>query len=310
MFTLCICGQCDIGRPRANRPFPCIDRCGLAFQLSRCHLDRPIEWSRDMRASGIVNESTSPQLIQYLEHGAMDYYFPQSDSAAGDPRGAQLRNLYRISPDIPLHLQFTARLGAAQDFERNDLSTTVGFLARDLSLWYLRNRQRLFPRETVVENGRPAKCLYALINPATGSPLTPRLGRAQFSTMLIDIFQATLTANQHSDGDAARIDISFIWAESVVCDVCGRQDPAEFIPFINCRRCGARPAFHHGRCCPAQRNRQDRVTGAQWRRRHYDLRSDSFLVHLMERVLPEDVFPQLFLDRLFGQGLTDLTEPP
>ena len=34
-----------------------------------------------------------------------------------------------------------------------------------------------------------------------------------------------------------------------VCDICGRFAR---VPFDFCCYCGARPSWHHGRCCPAK----------------------------------------------------------
>ena len=39
--------------------------------------------------------------------------------------------------------------------------------------------------------------------------------------------------------------ICFNWH---TCRYCGRPDPD--IPFVVCALCGARPSWHHGRCCP------------------------------------------------------------
>ena len=40
-------------------------------------------------------------------------------------------------------------------------------------------------------------------------------------------------------------EICFNWH---TCEYCGRPSPG--IPFARCNFCGARPSWHHGRCCP------------------------------------------------------------
>ena len=47
-------------------------------------------------------------------------------------------------------------------------------------------------------------------------------------------------------------EICFNWH---TCEYCGRPSPG--IPFARCNFCGARPSWHHGRCCPCL----DRRTG-------------------------------------------------
>jgi len=42
-----------------------------------------------------------------------------------------------------------------------------------------------------------------------------------------------------------------------ICEVCMRRFPGKRFPFARCRRCGARPSWHHGRCCLWDREGRD-----------------------------------------------------
>ena len=64
-------------------------------------------------------------------------------------------------------------------------------------------------------------------------------------TFLAEREHADTTGNDHRELSVQR--------HNYGCEYCGYWHPQSQFPFPNCNFCGARPSYHHGRCCPSRR---------------------------------------------------------
>ena len=80
------------------------------------------------------------------------------------------------------------------------------------------------------------------------------------------------------------------------CEYCGYWHPQSQFPFPNCNFCGARPSYHHGRCCPSRRRSTRLKKETKCRRReavrkelragateHSSPKDSNFLPQIVER---------------------------
>ena len=209
---------------------------------------------------------------------------PIALSSNGVFQGCAITDLYRLPRERTINVVIRLGISGEPDTVTNIRTQTRNF-SYTFAEWFLGRRYAFAPKFNL-HNGvwKTAKCIYTVGNEqhavTTGS-------RMHLPSLLIDIFTHALLAPKEADDGHWTSDVHVLWQATAVCEVCGatHEQMDEFIPFVNCRFCSARPCFHHGRCCPVRIGRQHMAASRTRKLRYVDIRDEDNVRRLLRATM-------------------------
>ena len=151
--------------------------------------------------------------------------------------------------------------------------------------WYIENYDAFRPKHD--EGEEIAQCRFHITLAQPEQTIPAAANRLILPTLLIELLGKLGLPPIGSDvqPEPIHLQVNLLWLQTMEgCEVCGERAAEEYIPFYNCRFCGARPVKHHGKCCPKRRE-DNRV--------HGDLRDEYSLQLLLQSIMDPERYDQL-----------------
>ena len=168
--------------------------------------------------------------------------------------------------------------------------------------WYINNFDTFRPKYQEGDE-LETQCRFYVTWASRASGTPDNANRVNLPILLIELLDVLGLPPMGStiQPEAIHLQVNLIWLQTMdICEICGSRTEGEYIPFYNCRFCGARPSKHHGKCCP-KKCEDNRV--------HGDLRDEYGLQLLLQSVMDFTRYDQL--ERKYAREfLTSLSHGP